>query len=165
MHIAIASNTMWVPAWNDRRWPAEQGVVVPQAPPQFWACHWGKGQSWGWEDAKAQGTDKCPHADKSQGNCLGVPHVSGTSCKGCVKGHQGKQADKGKLVEGKGWGVLPGHADKGKPVEGKGWGVHIGRWPSDTGRQGKRADKGQLVEGEGKGGEPEHKPKAMGWAQ
>ena len=56
-------------------------------------------------------------------------------------------------------------ADKGKPVDGKGWGVHLGRWPSDPGRQGKHADKGKLVEGEGKGGEPEHKPKARGWAQ
>ncbi len=114
---------------------------------------------------KAQDTDKGPHADKGKGNFWGVPHGSGTSCKGCVKGHQGKQADKGKPVEGKGWGVLPGHADKGKPVEGKGWGVHHAHWPSDTGLQGKHADKGKLVEGEGKGGEPEHKPKAKGWAQ
>ena len=113
---------------------------------------------------KAQGTDKGPHADKSKGNCWGVPHVSGTSCKGCVKGHQGKQADKGKPVEGKGWGVhhaqwpsdtgLQGkHADKGKPVEGKGWGVQHAHWSSDTRLQGKHADKGKLVEGEGKGRE------------
>ena len=84
----------------------------------------------------------------------------GPPTRDATMGHQGKQSDKGKPVEGKGWGVLLGHADKGKPVEGKGWGVHFGRWPSDTGRQGKHADKGNLVEGEGKGGEPKHKPKA-----
>ena len=159
---------MRVPVWNDRRWPAEQGVAAPQAPPQaqaWWSGHWGEGQSWWWEDVIVQGKDKGAHADKGKGKGWGVPLGSGTSHKGCDKGHQGKHADKGKPVEGKGWGVLPGHADKGKPVEGKGWGVHPGRWPSDPGRQGKHADKGKLVEGEGKGGEPEHKPKAKGWAQ
>ena len=113
----------------------------------------------------AQGKDKGARADKGKVKGWGVPLGSGTSHKGCVKGHQGKQADKGNTVEGKGWGVLPGHADKGKPVEGKGWGVHPGCWPSDPGRQGKHVDKGKLVGGEGKGGEPERKPKAKGWAQ
>ena len=70
----------------------------------------------------AQGKDKGTHADKGKGKSWGVPLGSGTSHKGCDKGHQGKHADKGKRVEGKGWGVLPGHADKGKPVEGKGLG-------------------------------------------
>ena len=102
----------------------------------------------------AEGKDTGTHADKGQGKGWGVPLGSGTSQKGCGKGHQGNCADKGKLVEGKGWGVLPSHADKDNPVEGKGWGIRIGCWPSDTGRQGKRADKGKLVEGEGKGGEP-----------
>ena len=113
----------------------------------------------------AQDKDKGTHADKGKGKSWGVPLGSGTSHKGCDKGHQGKHADKGKPVEGKGWGVLPGHADKGKPVEGKGWGVHHAHWPSDTGLQGKHADKGKLVEGEGKGGEAEHKPKSKGCAQ
>ena len=84
---------------------------------------------------------------RARGKVGEIPLGSGTSHKGCDKGHQGK------------------HADKGKPVEGKGWGVHPGRWPSDTGRQGKRATKGKLVEGEGKGGEPEHKPNAKGREQ
>ena len=97
----------------------------------------------------AQGKGKGTHTDKGKG--WGVPPGSGTSHKGCDKGHQGKHADKGKLVEGKGWGVLIGHADKGKPVESKGLGVHIGRWPSDTGRQGNHSDQGKLVKGEGKG--------------
>ena len=113
----------------------------------------------------AQGKDKGAHADKGKGKGWGVPPGSGTSHKGCDKGHQGKHTDKGKPVEGHRWGVLPGHADKGKPVEGKGWGVHHAHWPSDTGLQGKHADKGKLVEGEGKGGEAEHKPKAKGCAQ
>ena len=64
----------------------------------------------------AHGKDKGTHADKGKGKGCGVPLGFGTSHKGCDKGHQGKQADKGKLVEGKGWGVLPGPADKGKPV-------------------------------------------------
>ncbi len=36
---------MWVPVWNDRRWPAEQGVAAPQAPPQaqaWWSGQWGR---------------------------------------------------------------------------------------------------------------------------
>ncbi len=70
----------------------------------------------------AQGKDKGTRADKGKGKSWGVPLGSGTSPKGCDKGHQGKHADKGKPVEGKGWGVPPGHADKGKPVEGKGLG-------------------------------------------
>ena len=138
-------------------------VLLHHKPPQSRAWHWGKGQSWWREDVQAQGTDKGPHADKGKGNCWGVPHGSGTSCKGCVKGHQGKQADKGKPVEGKGWDVLPGHADKGKPVEGKGWGVHHAHWPSDTGLQGKRADKGKLVEGvRARAARPNTSPKSRG---
>ena len=105
------------------------------------------------------------HADKGQGKGWGVPLGSGTSHKGCYKGHQGQHAHKGKPVAAKGWGAHPGHADKGKPVEGKGWGVHPRSWPSDKGLQGKRADKGKPVEGKGKGGEPEHKPNAKGSAQ
>ena len=83
-----------------------------------------------WEDAIAQGKgnsmgkDKGTHADKGQGKGWGVPPGSGTSHKGCYKGHQGQHAHKGKPGAAKGWGAHPGHADKGKPVEGKGWGVH-----------------------------------------
>ena len=84
----------------------------------------GKGTIWWWEDVMAQGKDKGPRADKGNGKSWGVPLGSRTSHKGCDMGHQGKYADKGKPVEGKGWGVLPGHADKGKPVEGKA-GVYI----------------------------------------
>ncbi len=82
----------------------------------------GESQTWWWEDVIVQGKDKGTHADKGKGKGWGVPLGSGSSHKGCDKGHQGKHADKGKLVEGKGWGVLPGHADKGKPVEGNGLG-------------------------------------------
>ena len=74
----------------------------------------GKGQSWWWEDVMAQGKDKGTHADKGKGKGWGVPPCSGTSHKGCDKGHQGKHADKGKLVEGKGWVVRLGFADKGQ---------------------------------------------------
>ena len=54
-----------------------------------------KGQSWWWEGVMAQGMDKGTHADKGKGKGWGVPLGHGTSRKGCDKGHQGKQADKG----------------------------------------------------------------------
>ena len=91
--------------------------------------HGGRGIGWGGRArvgggriALSRAKTKGAHADKGQGKGWGVPLGSGTSHKGCDKGHQGKHADKGNPVEGKGWGVLPGHADKGKPVEGKGLG-------------------------------------------
>ena len=71
----------------------------------------------------AQGKDRGTHADKGKGKGWGVQPGLGTSHKGCDTGHQGKHADKGKPVEGKGW--HPGHAYKGKPVEGKGWYVPL----------------------------------------
>ena len=174
---------MRVLVWNDGRWPAEQIVAAPQAPPQaqaWWSGHWGEGHSCWWEDVIVQGKDKGAHAGKGKGKGWGVPLGSGTSHKGCDKGHQGQHAHKGKPVAAKGlrrtswpcrqgqgrglgsttwlWdlpqGMRQGHqgrrADKGKPVEDKGWGVHLGPWPSDTGLQGKHADKGKPMEGKGK---------------
>ena len=62
----------------------------------------GKSQSWRWEDVMAQGRDKGTHTDKGKDKGWGVPLGSGTSHKGCDKGHQGNHADQGKLVEGTG---------------------------------------------------------------
>ena len=77
----------------------------------------------------AQGKGKGTRAATGKGKSWGIPLGSETSHKGCDKGHQGKRADKGKPVQGKGWGVLPGHADKGNLVEGNGWGCTS--WPLD----------------------------------
>ena len=113
----------------------------------------------------AQGTDKGTHADTAMA-IDGKYHMAlGPPARDASRATKASKQTKGKPVEGKGWGVLPGHADKGDLVEGKGWGVHHAHWPSDTGLQGKHTDQGKPVEGEGKGGEAEHKPKAKGCAQ